>query len=89
MAGTLGAPLEDTRGVDAARSDAELALDIAQVIYDARTAAGMTQTQLATAMGVSQSRVSELEGGGAVPNLKTLAKVAAAVGRRVHVELAA
>ncbi|MFT4187428.1 MAG: helix-turn-helix transcriptional regulator [Aeromicrobium sp.] len=64
-------------------------LDLAQAIYDARTAAGMTQAQLAEAMGVSQSYISDLEGGGSVPMVLTLAKVAHAVGGSLRVQIAA
>jgi len=34
---------------------------VAQMIYDARTAAGLTQKQLAEAVGTTQSVVSQLE----------------------------
>ncbi|MDZ4657445.1 MAG: helix-turn-helix transcriptional regulator [Bythopirellula sp.] len=34
---------------------------IAQLIYDARTAAGLTQKQLAEAVGTTQSVISQLE----------------------------
>lgn len=90
LASRLDAMSETERAAyEAARSDTDLALEIAQVVYDARTAAGMTQAELAKAMGVTQSYISGLEGGGSIPNLRTLAKVAAAVGRRVRVEIAA
>jgi len=39
----------------------ELDLDISQKVYDARTRAGLTQTQLARRIGTTQSVVSRLE----------------------------
>ena len=70
---------------EARSAAAELAMDIAQIVYDARKEAGLTQAELAKAMGVTQSRISELEGGGSVPNLATLAKVAEAVGCKISI----
>jgi ribosome-binding protein aMBF1 (putative translation factor) len=69
-----------------ARAEAELAFDLAEQVYQARTGAGMTQAQLAQAMGVSQSHVSTLEGGGIVPTVKTLERIARATNRRLRVE---
>ncbi|MFT4187442.1 MAG: helix-turn-helix transcriptional regulator [Aeromicrobium sp.] len=80
---------EERAEFERASVEADLALDLAQAIYDARQAAGMTQAQLAEAMGVSQSHVSALEGGGGIPTLTTLAKVARAVGGSLHVQIAA
>lgn len=36
-------------------------LEVAQMIYDARNAAGMTQSQLAEVVGTSQSAIARLE----------------------------
>jgi len=72
---------------EAAGAEAELGLRMAEMVWQARTDAGLTQAQLASRMGVSQSHISALEGGGTVPTLATLARIAAAVGRRVDVEL--
>jgi ribosome-binding protein aMBF1 (putative translation factor) len=72
---------------EAAGAEAELGLRMAEMVYQARTEAGLTQAQLAARMGVSQSHISALEGGGTVPTLATLTRIASAVGRRVDVEL--
>ena len=72
---------------EAAGAEAELALRAAELVYQARTAAGMTQAELARAMGVSQSHVSALEGGGTVPTLRTLAKVARAPHQHLSLDL--
>ena len=51
---------------------------IAQMIYDARTAAGLTQKQLAEAVGTTQSVISQLEdadyGGHSHSMLRRIAK---------------
>ena len=72
---------------EAAGDEAELSLLLAEIVYRARTEAGMTQAELARAMGVSQSHVSALEGGGVVPTIRTLAKVAKATRRHLRIEL--
>ena len=72
----------------AARAESELAFDLAEQVYQARTEAGMTQAQLAAAMGVSQSHIPALEGGGVVPTVKTLDRIARATSHKLLVELA-
>lgn len=67
-------------------SPAELAeinrdYDLGQLVYDLRTEAGLTQTQLAERMGTTQSVVSRLEeGGGASNRLDTVRRLADAFG---------
>lgn len=73
------APLSET-----ARSVLEQDVALAQMIYDLRTAAGMSQQQLASAMGTTQSVISRLEGGGGTGNrVDTLARLAVALGRHL------
>ena len=58
----------------------------AQAIYDARIAAGLTQSQLARLAGTTQSVTSRLEDGDYDrPSLATLERIAAALDRRVEV----
>ena len=74
---------------DAAAIEADLALDLAQLVYDARTAAGLSQTELARRMGTSQAAISQIEGGGQVPTVATLARVARATGQPLQINLPA
>ncbi|MBF0269135.1 MAG: helix-turn-helix transcriptional regulator [Alphaproteobacteria bacterium] len=60
---------------------------LASELIKARSKAGMTQAEVAERMGTTQSVVARIEGGRTPPNLKTLEKYAAAVGRRVKVKL--
>ena len=48
---------------DAAYREAGWAMDLAELVYTTRTEAGLTQTELATAMGTSQSAVAAWENG--------------------------
>ena len=57
-----------------ARTGIEQDLALGQLIYDLRTAAGLSQRELAERMGTTQSVISRLEeGGGAKNRLDTLA----------------
>ena len=53
----------------------------------ARTQAGLTQADVAERMGTTQSTVARLEGGKAVPSLRSLQRYAQAVGCRAVVRL--
>jgi transcriptional regulator with XRE-family HTH domain len=66
------------------RSEIQQDLDLGQLIYDMRTAAGLSQRELAARMGTTQSVISRLEeGGGARNRIDTLARVATALGRHL------
>lgn len=70
----------------AVRSGIEHDLALGQLIYDLRTAAGLSQRELAARMGTTQSVISRLEeGGGAKNRLDTLARVAEALDRHLIV----
>src|SRR5688500_8893467 len=70
----------------ATRTGVEHDLALGQLIYDLRTAAGLSQRQLAERMGTTQSVISRLEeGGGARNRLDTLARVATALDRHLIV----
>jgi ribosome-binding protein aMBF1 (putative translation factor) len=74
-------------------SDAEMLkisedLRVAQMIYDARTEAGLTQTELARAVGTTQSVISQLESAEYKGHsLSMLTRVAKALNRRVEIRL--
>lgn len=68
------------------RAGIEHDLALGQLIYDLRTAAGLSQRELAERMGTTQSVISRLEeGGGARNRLDTLARVAEALDRHLIV----
>ena len=73
-------PAPETR----ARVEQDLALG--QLIYVLRTAAGLSQREVAERMGTTQSVISRLEeGGGARNRLDTLARFATALDRHLVV----
>ena len=68
------------------RAGIEHDLALGQLIYDLRSAAGLSQRALAERMGTTQSVISRLEeGGGAKNRLDTLARVAEALDRHLIV----
>jgi len=66
-------------------ADAEVDSTIAQIVYDARTAAGLTQAQLARRVGTTQSVISRLEDADYKGHsLTMLRRIAEALGRRLE-----
>ena len=53
----------------------------------ARTAARLTQAELARRLGTTQSAIARLEGGGVSPSIHTLRRYAEATGTRLTVGL--
>jgi transcriptional regulator with XRE-family HTH domain len=51
-----------------------------ELVYRLRVEAGLTQRELGSRMGTTQSAIARMEGGGTHPTLETLRKLAAAVG---------
>jgi transcriptional regulator with XRE-family HTH domain len=75
-----------TKPSTAVRESVEQDLALGQLIYDLRTAAELSQRELAERMGTTQSVISRLEeGGGAKNRLDTLARVATALNRHLVV----
>jgi ribosome-binding protein aMBF1 (putative translation factor) len=61
--------------------EGELAL--ASALIEARGRAGMTQAQVAEAMGTTQAVIARLEGGRVKPSTRTLERFAKATGTRL------
>ena len=58
---------------------------VVQAIIDARKNAGLTQKELSERTGIAQGDISKLENGNANPSLKTLQRLAAAMGKSVKI----
>jgi len=78
-------PPADRDAYDRARAAAVLAGDLAEMVYAMRTRAGLTQADLAKRMGTTQSSIARIEGGGSMPSIDMLARLARATGISVHV----
>ena len=59
---------------------------IIENIVKARIEAHMTQTQLSEVTGITQSDISKIENGNGNPSLKTLRKIAHALGKKLKIE---
>ncbi len=64
----------------------ELQFSVVQAIIDARRQNGITQKELSERTGIAQGDISKLENGSANPSVKTLERVAAALGKRLKIE---
>lgn len=84
-----GLSAEERAEFDAAYEASRLAIEVGEMVRDAREAAGLSQRDLASRMGTSQAAVARLEAGGVGATLTTLQKVATALDMRISVELSA
>jgi len=62
-------------------------MDLPEILRVARRTAGLSQAEVASAAGTSQSAIAAYEGGGKSPSLGTLHRVASAIGTGLRVEL--
>ena len=74
-------PVDDTPEIEEYDIDAE----VRDLVISARSAANLTQKQLAQRSGVSQSNISKIENGNYQPSLSTLKRIAGALGKRLVV----
>lgn len=74
---------------DAAAIEAEARLQLAELVYNARTAAGLSQTELARRAGTRQSVISAIENGAQAPGGVMLARIAHALGGTLSINTAA
>ena len=74
-------PVDDTPEVEEYNIDVE----VRDLVISTRSAANLTQKQLAQRSGVSQSNISKIENGNYQPSLSTLKRIAGALGKRLVV----
>ena len=74
---------------DAAAIEAEMRLQLAELVYNARTGAGLSQAELARRAGTRQSVISAIENGAQAPGGVTLARIALAIGGTLTIAVAA
>ena len=68
-------------------NELEIEYQISLELIKARTSAGLSQTEVASIMGTTQSVIARLESGKTLPNMKTLYRYAEATGNQVHLNL--
>lgn len=74
---------------DAAAIEAEARLQLTELVYHARAAAGISQTELARRAGTRQSVISAIENGAQAPGGIMLARIAHALGGTLSIHVAA
>lgn len=79
-------PLTDSGRV--AYDDEARISEFRDLVFRLRSEARLTQEELASRMGTTQSAIARMEGGGTRPTLDTLEKLAAAVGSDLVVGVA-
>jgi ribosome-binding protein aMBF1 (putative translation factor) len=68
---------------------AKESFELAEQVREARQRLGITQVELAGRIGSTQPAIARLEGGGVMPSLATLRRIASALGLELVVELRA
>lgn len=69
--------------------EARRAYLIGKAVREQRLALGLTQVELASLAGMTQSALSRLEGGGVIPTIPVLDRLAAAMGKELTVAFSA
>lgn len=59
---------------------------IMKAMIDARNAEGLTQKELSERSGIAQGDISKLENGNANPSVRTLQRLATAMGKTLKIE---
>lgn len=71
---------------EAAGKEEEARLQLAEMVYNARTAAGLSQTELARRAGTRQSVISAIENGAQIPGGLMLERIAHALGGSLRID---
>ena len=74
-------PVDDTPEIE----EYDINAEVRDLVISARSAANLTQKQLAPRSGVSQANISKIENGNYQPSLSTLKRIAGALGKRLVV----
>ena len=56
------------------------------ILIEARTSQGLTQKELSIRSGIAQGDISKIENGNANPSIKTLKRLATALGKNLKIE---
>ncbi|MET9928449.1 MULTISPECIES: helix-turn-helix domain-containing protein [unclassified Streptomyces] len=82
--GTEHSENEETR---AERAEIRLAMAFAKAVYDRRKELGLSQSDVAERAGLTQAKVSRIEGADAVPTLPLLRRLARALDASLSIAL--
>ncbi|WP_063127933.1 helix-turn-helix domain-containing protein [Nocardia fusca] len=77
----------EPESVSEARREIRLSMALAEAVYMRRTELGLTQAELAERSGLTQAKISRIEGSDTVPTLPLLAKLADALEATLNIAL--
>ena len=83
----MSQPVERIRARLAGAEEGWLFAQIAGQVADRRKERGLSQADLATLVGTTQSAIARLESGGRPPRIDTLLRIANALDADLHIEL--
>jgi transcriptional regulator with XRE-family HTH domain len=83
----MSQPIERIRARLAGAEEGWLFAQIAGQVADRRKERGLSQADLATLVGTTQSAIARLESGGRPPRIDTLLRIANALDADLHIEL--
>ncbi|WP_042403169.1 helix-turn-helix domain-containing protein [Streptacidiphilus carbonis] len=69
------------------RQEHRLSMALAKVVYDRRIELGLSQTELAARTGLTQGKISRIEGSDTVPTLPLLAKLAKGLDASLNIAI--
>ncbi|MGW1745580.1 helix-turn-helix domain-containing protein [Streptomyces sp. NPDC002092] len=73
--------------VTAERAEIRLAMAFAKAVYDRRKELGLSQSELAERAGLTQAKISRVEGADTVPTLPLLRRLALALDASLNIAL--
>ncbi|MHB8671088.1 MAG: helix-turn-helix domain-containing protein [Acidimicrobiales bacterium] len=79
--------MSERAAYERAYAEAQCAAEVGEAVRAGREAAGLTQRELASRVGTSQSAIARLEAGGIGATVTTLHRVAAALGLELSIQL--
>src|SRR5882757_10108319 len=83
----LAAGFTEPDDVAKARHQIRLSMALAKAVYERRTELALTQSELADRAGLTQAKISRIEGSDTVPTLPLLAKLAKALDASLNIAL--
>jgi transcriptional regulator with XRE-family HTH domain len=76
-----------TPGYQEAFEESHAEFELARQLIEARTKSGLSQEEIASRMGTSQSAVARLESGSTLPSMRTLSRYARATNCEISIRL--
>lgn len=73
--------------VELERQEHRLSMALAKVVYDRRVELGLSQSELAARAGLTQGKISRIEGSDTVPTLPLLAKLAKGLDASLNIAI--